>query len=217
MGGQSFINSAAPPFFSLKMKKLLYIHGFRSSARSSTILSIRAHYHHIEVHAFDVTHHPAESIKKIESYIAEHDIDMLAGTSLGGYYTLCAKVDIPKIAVNPVVNPEDSLSLLSNIGEELEYYNVREDGVSTFICTSEDLEEFKGIEKYITPATHIISSNNDEVLGDLRPQYRQMVGDRLHESSQLGHRITPEFIAIPTGDFYKVLSQLMRDVLKEEI
>ena len=87
------------------MKKILYIHGFRSSAKSSTILNIKANYHHIEVHAFDVTHHPVESIKKIEDYIKEHDIDILAGTSLGGYYTLCAKVDIPKIAVNPVLPP----------------------------------------------------------------------------------------------------------------
>lgn len=193
------------------MKKILYIHGFRSSAKSSTILNIKANYHHIEVHAFDVTHHPVESIKKIEDYIKEHDIDILAGTSLGGYYTLCAKVDIPKIAVNPAVNPEDSLSRLPEICEEVEYFNEREDGVKTFKCTIDDLEEFKGIEKYITPVTHIIGSNNDEVLGDLRAEYRELVGDRFHESSQLGHRITPEFIAIPTGDFYKVLTEFTSD------
>ena len=64
--------------------------------------------------------------------------------------------------------------------------------------------------------THIIGSDHDELLGDLRPQYRELVGDRFHESSQLGHRITPEFTDIPTGDFYKVLSQLMRDVWNEE-
>ncbi|MBO4722783.1 MAG: hypothetical protein J5629_07600 [Muribaculaceae bacterium] len=190
-------------------KKLLYIHGFRSSAKSSTILTIKANYHEVEVHAFDVTHHPVESIKKIEGYIAEHGIDILAGTSLGGYYALCAKVDIPKIAVNPVLNPENSLSFLPEIGQEVEYYNPREDGVQTFKCTLADLDEFRGIEKYITPVTHIIGSDKDELLGDLRDQYKALVGDRFHESSQLGHRITPEFTAIPTGDFYKVLSMFL--------
>lgn len=190
-------------------KKLLYIHGFRSSAQSSTILNIKANYHDVEVHAFDVTHHPVESIKKIEDYIADNDIDILAGTSLGGFYTLCAKVDIPKIAVNPAIAPEDSLSVLPEIGEEVEYYNPREDGVMTFKCTLADLDEFRGIKKYITPVTHIIGSDNDELLGDLREQYRALVGDNFHESSQLGHRITPVFTAIPTGDFYKVLAKFL--------
>lgn len=190
-------------------KKLLYIHGFRSSAKSSTILNIKANYHDLDVHAFDVTHHPVESIKKIEAYVAEHGIDVLAGTSLGGYYTLCAKVDIPKIAVNPVINPENSLSFMPEIGEVMEYYNEREDGVKTFKCTLSDLDKFRGIEKYITPLTHIIGSDKDELLGDMRDQYKKLVGDRFHESLQLGHRITPEFTAIPTGDFYKILSQFL--------
>lgn len=186
-------------------KKLLYIHGFRSSAKSNTIVTIKANYHDLDVHAFDVTHHPQESIRKIEDYVAEHGIDILAGTSLGGFYALCAQVDIPKIAVNPVLNPEYSLSALPEIGEEVEYFNEREDGVQTFICTLNDLDEFRGIEKHITPDTHIIGSSHDEMLGDLRKQYLELVGDRFHESSQLGHRITPEFTAIPSGDFYKVL------------
>ena len=193
----------------MSKKKLLYIHGFRSSAQSSTILNVKANYRDVEVHAFDVTHHPVESIKKIEDYIAENSIDILAGTSLGGVYTLCAKVDIPKIAVNPAINPENSLSVLPEIGQEVEYYNPREDGVQTFKCTLADLDEFRGIEKYITPVTHIIGSDKDELLGDLREQYRALVGDNFHESSQLGHRITPEFTAIPTGDFYKVLAMYL--------
>lgn len=193
----------------MKKKKLLYIHGFRSSAQSSTILNIKANYHELEVHAFDVTHHPVESIKKIEAYVAEHGIDILAGTSLGGYYTLCAHVDIPKIAVNPAINPEDSLRFLPEIGQEVEYYNPREDGVQSFKCTMSDLDEFRGIEKYITPVTYIIGSSNDELLGDLREKYRELVGNRFHESRQLGHRITPEFVAIPDGDFCKVLSLVM--------
>ena len=109
----------------MSKKKLLYIHGFRSSAQSSTILNIKANDLDVEVHAFDVTHHPVESIKMIEKYIADHSIDILAGTSLGGFYTLCANVDIPKIAVNPAINPETSLQHLPEIGhgQEVEYFN----------------------------------------------------------------------------------------------
>lgn len=191
------------------MKKILYIHGFRSSAMSSTILTLKEVYTDYEVHAFDVTHHPVESIKKIEDYVAQHGIDILAGSSLGGYYTLCAHVDIPKIAVNPALNPEKSLQYLPEIGHTVEYYNPRADGVQTFTCQLSDLDEFRGIEHFITPVTHIIGSDHDELLGDMRRYYRALVGERFHESSQLGHRIEPEFLAIPTGDFYKVLTETL--------
>lgn len=191
------------------MKKLLYIHGFRSSAQSSTILTLKKMYKDLEVHAFDVTHHPVESIRKIEQYIAQHDIDILAGSSLGGYYTLCARVDIPKIAVNPPLHPENSLQYLPEIGHEVEYYNPRADGVQTFTCQPSDLDEFRGIEHYITPVTHIIGSDHDELLGDHSEEFQSLVGDCYHRSSQLGHRIEPEFLEIPTGDFYKVLKSII--------
>ena len=186
-------------------KKIFYIHGFRSSARSSTILALKKLYTDYEVHAFDVTHHPVPSIKKIEDYVKEHNIDILAGTSLGGYYTLCARVDVVKIAVNPAVAPEDSLKYLPEMGQVVEYYNPREDGVQTLHCRLSDLDEFRGIEKFITPQTYIIGSDHDELLGDLTDQYRNLVGERYYGSSQLGHRITPEFIAPHSGDFYQLL------------
>ena len=129
------IKLSAHIFFPKKMtmkKKLLYIHGFRSSAQSSTIITLKQVYNDYEIHAFDVTHHPVESIKKIEDYVALHGIDILAGSSLGGYYTLCAKVEIPKIAVNPALNPENSMQYMPEIGHTVEYYNQREDGVQTF-------------------------------------------------------------------------------------
>lgn len=205
------IKLSAHIFFPKEMtmkKKLLYIHGFRSSARSSTIITLKQVYNDYEIHAFDVTHHPVESIKKIEDYVVLHGIDILAGSSLGGYYTLCAKVEIPKIAVNPALNPENSMQYMPEIGHTVEYYNQREDGVQTFTCQPSDLDEFRGIEPFITPVTHIIGSDHDELLGDMRGKYRALVGDRFHESSQLGHRIEPEFLAIPTGDFYRLLSTL---------
>ena len=195
-------------FFNDNMKKILYIHGFRSSAKSSTILTLKSIYKDYEVHAFDVTHHPVESIKKIEEYVAEHDIDILAGSSLGGFYTLCAHVEIPKIAVNPPLKPHKSLKNLPEIGNEVEYYNPREDGVQTFTCKPSDLDEYELVEPDITAVTHVISSDHDELLGDLSLELKELVGERFHRSSQMGHRIEPAFLEIPNGDFYRLLSTL---------
>lgn len=91
------------------MKKILYIHGFCSSAQTGTANRIREVFDQCDVHAIDVNHHPAESIALIEQYVRDNNIDLLIGTSLGGYFTLCADVDCIKVAVNPATDPEHML------------------------------------------------------------------------------------------------------------
>ena len=63
------------------MKKILYIHGFCSSAQTATVGRLREVFGGTcQVHAIDVNHHPAESIGLIEAYVAEHGIDLLLGS-----------------------------------------------------------------------------------------------------------------------------------------
>ena len=87
------------------MTQILYIHGFCSSAQTGTVARLRQVLTGCKVHAIDVNHHPAESIALIEQYVRQHNIDLLIGTSLGGYYVLCADVDCIKVAANPATDP----------------------------------------------------------------------------------------------------------------
>ena len=183
------------------MKKILYIHGFCSSARSSTITTLQREWTDFEVHAFDVNHHPLESIAAIEDYVKRNNIDLLMGTSLGGYYVLASDVDIPKVAVNPVIKPESSLDRIDVLGTH-EYFNPRADGVQTFEVKPEHLQEFVGIELHITPQTYIIGSTHDELLGDLTGVYRKLVGERFTSTSETGHRIDPVVTQRPHGVLY---------------
>ena len=135
------------------MKQILYIHGFCSSAQTGTVARLRQVLTDCEVHAIDVNHHPAESIKQIEDYVLAHDIDLLIGTSLGGYYVLCADVDCIKVAANPATDPEHMLNQPSMMGHQ-RYFNPRQDGNWYFDFGPENLLEFRGVEMHITSHPH---------------------------------------------------------------
>lgn len=191
-------------------KKVLYIHGFCSSAQTGTVGRLREVLHDTcEVHAFDVNHHPEESIRRIEEYVAEQGIELLMGTSLGGYYTLCADVSCPKVAVNPATNPEVMLNHPEMMGH-LRYFNPRQDGNWYFDFGPENLLEFRGIDFHITPDTYILCSDHDELLGDNRAACRALVPpERYFETSQIGHRMDPSLTKPGTGDLWRLLQPLL--------
>ena len=190
-------------------KKILYIHGFCSSAQTGTVSRLREVFDTCEVHAIDVNHHPVESIRRIEQYVAEHNIELLMGTSLGGYFTLCANVSCPKVAVNPATNPEVSLNHPEMMGR-LRYFNPRQDGNWYFDFGPENLLEFRGIEFHITPDTYILCSDHDELLGDNRAACRALVPpERYMETSQIGHRMDPSLTEPGSGDLWRLLQSLL--------
>ena len=193
----------------MSKKKILYIHGFCSSAQTGTVNRLREVLSDCDVHAIDVNHHPKESIKLIEDYVMEHDIDLLMGTSLGGYFVLCAQVDCPKLAVNPATNPEVMLDQPSMMGHQ-RYFNPRQDGNWYFDFGPDNLLEFRGIEFHVTPDTYILCSDHDELLGDNRDACRALVpADHYRETSQIGHRMAPEFTEPGTGDLWQMLQPLI--------
>lgn len=193
------------------MTKILYIHGFCSSAQTATTQRIKEVFSNCETHAIDVNHHPAESIKLIEDYVRHHGIDLLVGTSLGGYYVLCAHVDCIKVAVNPATDPEHMLDHADMMGH-LRYFNARQDGNWYFDFTPENLLEFRGIALHVTPQTYIMCSDHDELLGDNRAFCRSLVPEgHYHETSQIGHRMAPHFTEPGSGDLWHLLHALINE------
>lgn len=90
------------------MKKALFIHGFGGSKESRTgkvVAAVLAEYD-IETitETFDLLNVP-KTLRQIKSLILENDVQLLLGTSLGGFYTLAYPGDIAKIAINPCMEP----------------------------------------------------------------------------------------------------------------
>ena len=75
----------------ISIMKAVYIHGFAGSIHSDTITNFRKYYPELEWCPLEVDHRVDDSVKKINDFIkANADVKYLIGSSLGGFYVLCA-------------------------------------------------------------------------------------------------------------------------------
>lgn len=81
-------------------KKIMYNHGFSSSAASGTVKLIRQTFPGAEVVAFDIPLHPEEGLELLRQKAEEEKPDLIIGTSMGGMYTEML-YGFDRICVNP--------------------------------------------------------------------------------------------------------------------
>lgn len=90
------------------MKKILYVHGYNSSGSTGRFMQkiFPKYFSECEVIAPKISPYFKEAQEQIEEILRNNDIDLVIGTSLGGFMTL--KIDNPKISkivINPVFDP----------------------------------------------------------------------------------------------------------------
>lgn len=136
-------------------KKIMYVHGFGSSAMSGTVTMLRSLLPEATVVARDIPLHPEEAMQMLRSMCEEEKPDLIIGTSMGGMYTeMLAGYD--RIVVNPAFEMGDTMSKFT--GRQV-FQNPRQDGVQEFMVT-------KGlIKEYQEMTTHCFSSVTDEERG----------------------------------------------------
>ena len=104
------------------MKKALYIYGFNSSSNSSTkdTLNTLLKEFGYEVVSIDYDQlDPNASLDKIEYYIENNNIDLVIGSSLGGFYTLCVSNNVKKIVINPCMFPSKELPKIVKLPDDV--------------------------------------------------------------------------------------------------
>lgn len=152
---------------------ILWIHGFAGKANNDTVKAMRKYHPEYEILSIEVDHHAIASMKKIDAYIAGHpELTLVAGTSLGGFYAMCANTRLPKLVVNPVINPVRDLHQFLGMNT---YKPGREDGQTDFEFTEEMLHEFSELKTrslYNVLCHHTV---HDHVLGEsIKKEYRKM-------------------------------------------
>ena len=98
------------------MKKVLFVYGYGGSPQSTMCQLFRKYLpsDRFEIVSFVYPQHDcSQAISFLEKKIEEEHIDMILGTSLGGFITLCLNTDKPKIVVNPCMRPADELPKLT--------------------------------------------------------------------------------------------------------
>lgn len=121
-------------------KKIMYVHGFGSSAQSGTVTLLRTLMPQAEVVARDIPIHPAEAMAMLKAMCGQEQPDLIVGTSMGGMYAEQLK-GFDRILVNPAFQMGETMSKHGLIGKQV-FQNPREDGVQDFIVTKSLIKEY---------------------------------------------------------------------------
>jgi len=91
---------------------ILYLHGFASCGNSTKTQLLKKYFGEKEVLSPDLPVDPVEAVHFIKKYIIEHDIDLLIGSSLGGFYAsyFAELLEMRAVLINPSTQPFISLA-----------------------------------------------------------------------------------------------------------
>ena len=86
---------------------ILYLHGFASCGNSTKTAILKAYFGEDQVLSPNLPIDPVEAISFIKKYIIEHDVNLLIGSSLGGFYAsyFCELLAIKTVLINPSTQP----------------------------------------------------------------------------------------------------------------
>ena len=102
---------------------IMYIHGFGSKWKPDSE-KVKALGHLGNVSGTTVSYDsPFSSLfKTYKTFILDNDIELIAGTSLGGFWAgyLGDELGVPFVAINPVINPAQTLKKYE--GHGIDYY-----------------------------------------------------------------------------------------------
>lgn len=130
---------------SVRQKKLLYMHGFGSSAASGTVVILRELLPGFDVVAPDIPVDPVEALPFLRGLCMNELPDVVVGTSMGGMYAQQMR-GYKRICVNPAFEMSKNSKMLTHGIHE--YFKPRKDGSTHFEITSDTIQHFTEMEKH---------------------------------------------------------------------
>lgn len=106
--------------------KIFYCHGFASQFDlNSSKLEILSRLGSIEGQNIDYTNPAEEVVQYCVDAVIKADIDLLVGTSMGGWLAsiVGARIGIPFVAINPAIDPSQALK--KHLGTGLDFQGER--------------------------------------------------------------------------------------------
>lgn len=125
----------------MKGKKVMYVHGFASSAQSGTVTRLRELMPAATVIARDLPIRPLEALELLHNLCETEQPDLIIGTSMGGMYTEQLH-GFDRILVNPAFQMGETILKHGMLGKVV-FQNPRHDGVQEFIMTKQLQAEYQ--------------------------------------------------------------------------
>ena len=159
---------------SIRRKKLMYLHGFGSSAASGTVRTLRELLPDFDVVAPDIPVDPAEALPFLRGLCMNEVPDVVVGTSMGGMYAQQMR-GYNRICVNPAFEMSKKSKMLT-VGTH-EYFKPRKDGTAHFEITSEIIRHHAEMEKHQFDG--ITETDRKQVWGMFADNDQQVNGESL--------------------------------------
>lgn len=122
-------------------KKIMYVHGFASSAQSGTVKRLRETFPSATIVAEDIPLDPEEAIVMLREMAEREQPDLIVGTSMGGMYAE-QLYGYDRILVNPAFEMGETMASHGMMGQQT-FMNERRDGVQNFIVTKALVKKYK--------------------------------------------------------------------------
>ena len=122
-------------------KKVMYVHGFGSSAQTGTVARLRNVLCNATIIAEDMPLHPQEALDLLHRLCEEEQPDLIIGTSMGGMYTE-QLYGYDRIVINPAFCIADTMQQHGLTGAQT-FFNPRKDGVQKFFVDNNIVKEYR--------------------------------------------------------------------------
>ena len=159
---------------SIRRKKVIYFHGFGSSAASGTVKTLRELLPDFDVVAPDIPVDPAEALPFLRGLCMNEVPDVVVGTSMGGMYAQQMR-GYNRICVNPAFEMSKKSKMLT-VGTH-EYFKPRKDGTTHFEITSEIIRHHAEMEEHQFDG--ITEEDRKQVWGMFADNDQQVNGESL--------------------------------------
>jgi len=124
-------------------KRIIYVHGFASSAKSGTVGRLQQLFPKATVYARDLPIHPAEAMQLLHKMCDEVKPNLIVGTSMGGMFTE-QLYGYDRIVINPAFQIAETMQEHGLMGLQ-KFLNPREDGQTEFICNKALQAEYREV------------------------------------------------------------------------
>ena len=124
-------------------KKIMYVHGFLSSAASGTVKMLQDLMPQATIVADDIPVHPEEAMTFLRAMAERERPDLIIGTSMGGMMTEML-TGYDRVLVKPAFEMGDTMS---NMTGRQEFQNPRKDGVQELMVNKGLIKEYKDITR----------------------------------------------------------------------
>jgi len=148
------------------MAKILFLHGFSSCGKGNKSTALKAYFGAENIIANNLPYAPLDAIEEIENLLKTENIDLLIGSSLGGFYAtyLAEKYKLKAVLLNPSTQPWQTL--LPYVGWQKRFCDEE-----VFAFKSSYIEAFKTLAvKPVKGRYLVLLQSEDELLDYTKAQ-----------------------------------------------